>query len=48
MDAKQRRPDDTNWNGAEIKSCCRLAALLDVPLACALGGLAASAAAAAA
>jgi len=24
--------DDTNWTGAEIKSCCRLAALLDMPL----------------
>jgi hypothetical protein len=28
----QTRPDDTAWSGAEIKSCCRLAALLDVPL----------------
>jgi SpoVK/Ycf46/Vps4 family AAA+-type ATPase len=28
----QARPDDTEWTGAEIKSCCRLAALLDVPL----------------
>ena len=26
------RPDDANWTGAEIKSCCRLARLLDVPL----------------
>ena len=26
------RPDDTEWTGAEIKSCCRLASLLDVPL----------------
>ncbi|MHB1425760.1 MAG: AAA family ATPase [Gemmataceae bacterium] len=26
------RPDDTDWTGAEIRSCCRLAALLDVPL----------------
>jgi hypothetical protein len=26
------RTDDTNWTGAEIKSCCRLASLLDVPL----------------
>ena len=26
------RPDDTNWTGAKIKSCCRLASLLDVPL----------------
>jgi SpoVK/Ycf46/Vps4 family AAA+-type ATPase len=28
----QARPDDTNWTGAEIKSCCRLASLLDVSL----------------
>ena len=32
LDAKQARPDDGNWTGAEIKSCCRLASLLDVPL----------------
>ncbi len=32
LDAKQARSDDTNWTGAEIKSCCRLASLLDVPL----------------
>ena len=32
LEAKQARPDDTNWTGAEIKSCCRLASLLDVPL----------------
>ena len=32
LDAKQARPDDTNWTGAEIKSCCRLASLLEVPL----------------
>ena len=32
LDAKQGRPDDANWTGAEIKSCCRLASLLDVPL----------------
>jgi hypothetical protein len=32
LDARQARPDDTNWTGAEIKSCCRLASLLDVPL----------------
>lgn len=25
-------PTDTAWTGAEIKSCCRLSALLDVPL----------------
>ena len=28
----QSRPDDTSWTGAEIKACCRLAALLDVTL----------------
>ncbi len=28
----QQRPDDSSWTGAEIKACCRLAALLDVPL----------------
>ena len=27
-----QKPDDTDWTGAEIKACCRLAALLDVPL----------------
>ena len=32
LDAKQAKPDDTGWTGAEIKSCCRLASLLDVPL----------------
>jgi hypothetical protein len=32
LDARQARPDDADWTGAEIKSCCRLAALLDVPL----------------
>jgi hypothetical protein len=26
------RLEDANWTGAEIKSCCRLASLLDVPL----------------
>jgi len=26
------RPEDTNWTGAEIKSCCGLASLMDVPL----------------
>lgn len=29
----QPKPDDTAWTGAEIKSACRLAALLDVTLA---------------
>jgi hypothetical protein len=32
LDAAQRRPGDRDWTGAEIRSCCRLAALLDVPL----------------
>jgi hypothetical protein len=32
LDASQRRPDDGNWTGAEIRACCRLAALLDLPL----------------
>ncbi|MHB8736458.1 MAG: AAA family ATPase, partial [Terriglobales bacterium] len=26
------RPDDTSWTGAEIRACCRLAALLDITL----------------
>jgi hypothetical protein len=32
IDRSQRRPDDANYTGAEIRSCCRLAALLDLPL----------------
>ncbi|MEK6259907.1 MAG: AAA family ATPase [Planctomycetota bacterium] len=32
LDAKQRLPTDDQWTGAEIRACCRLAALLDVPL----------------
>jgi predicted kinase len=32
LDGGQRRPGDRDWTPAEIKSCCRLAALLDVPL----------------
>ena len=32
LDASQPRPVDAEWSGAEIKSCCRLAALLDVSL----------------
>jgi SpoVK/Ycf46/Vps4 family AAA+-type ATPase len=32
LEADQRRPTDTDWTGAEIRSCCRLSALLDVPL----------------
>lgn len=29
---QQDRPNDNNWTGAEIKACCRLAALLNVSL----------------
>jgi SpoVK/Ycf46/Vps4 family AAA+-type ATPase len=29
---EQARPSDTDWTGAEIKACCRLAALLDLTL----------------
>jgi hypothetical protein len=29
---EEPQPNDENWTGAEIRSCCRLAALLDVPL----------------
>ena len=32
LDAEQPKPKTTDWTGAEIRSCCRLAALLDVPL----------------
>lgn len=32
IDHDQRMPNDTDWTGAEIKACCRLSALLDVPL----------------
>ncbi len=32
IDRDQRLPDDMNWTGAEVKACCRLAALLDMPL----------------
>ncbi len=32
LDPAQRRPCDDNWTGAEIRACCRLAALLDVPV----------------
>jgi len=32
IDKGQAKPDDSNWTGAEIKSCCRLAALLEIPL----------------
>ncbi|QDT86383.1 AAA family ATPase [Gimesia chilikensis] len=33
LDPEQPRPDDTDWTGAEIRSCCRLAGLLQIPLA---------------
>jgi len=32
LDAAQSRPNGKDWTGAEIASCCRLAALLDLPL----------------
>jgi hypothetical protein len=32
IDASDRLPTDTDWTGAEIKACCRLSALLDIPL----------------
>jgi ATPase family associated with various cellular activities (AAA) len=32
LDPGQRLPGDLDWTGAEIRACCRLAALLDVPL----------------
>lgn len=32
LSGKQQRPIDTDWTGAEIKACCRLAALLELPL----------------
>jgi hypothetical protein len=33
LDPDQPRPNDREWTGAEIKSCCRLAALLGLSLA---------------
>ena len=30
--ADTKRPEDRDWTGAEIQSCCRLASLLDLPL----------------
>jgi hypothetical protein len=35
LDAEQARPKDDQWTGAEIRACCRLAALLDLPLSAA-------------
>jgi SpoVK/Ycf46/Vps4 family AAA+-type ATPase len=32
LEPQQARPRDADWTGAEIRACCRLAALLDEPL----------------
>ena len=32
LSSDQRLPDDRHWTGSEIRACCRLAALLEVPL----------------
>jgi len=32
IDRDQRLPNYTDWTGAEVKACCRLSALLDMPL----------------
>ena len=32
LDPGQKLPVDVGWTGAEIRACCRLAALLDLPL----------------
>ena len=32
LDPQQPKPVDARWTGAEVRACCRLAALLDVPL----------------
>jgi hypothetical protein len=32
LNVKEQRPVDTDWTGAEIRACCRLSALLDIPL----------------
>ena len=32
LDPTQPRPVDADWTGAEIRACCRLAALLEIPL----------------
>ena len=32
LDVDQSKPRTQDWTGAEIRSCCRLASLLDVPL----------------
>jgi SpoVK/Ycf46/Vps4 family AAA+-type ATPase len=47
LDVNQARPADDQWTGAEIRACCRLAALLDVPLLAAAQNIAPVAATAA-
>jgi SpoVK/Ycf46/Vps4 family AAA+-type ATPase len=32
LDPNQRRPQEEQWTGAEVRACCRLAALMDMPL----------------
>jgi SpoVK/Ycf46/Vps4 family AAA+-type ATPase len=32
LDPRQRLPNDEGWTGAEFRACCRLSALLDLPL----------------
>ncbi len=32
LDPQQKLPADDDWTGAEVRACCRLAALLDLPL----------------
>jgi SpoVK/Ycf46/Vps4 family AAA+-type ATPase len=32
LDKGQKKPEHSQWTGAEIRACCRLAALLDMPL----------------
>ena len=39
LETDQPRPDDEQWTGAEIRSCCRLAALLNIPLTEAAGNV---------
>ena len=39
LDPDQPRPGDGEWSGAEIRACCRLAALLDLPVIEAAGNI---------
>jgi SpoVK/Ycf46/Vps4 family AAA+-type ATPase len=39
IDSEQPRPEDADWTGTEIRACCRLAALLDLPLGEAAGNV---------